>query len=1356
MADKTLTLGTKFIGDATQLIATVSKVRTAVKGMTTSMTGAGTASTRAARGISSVAPAAAGVSKATNKASVAMDSMRKGAGLLFNAYDRFTRALKVVTAYGLAGAAIYNIITAMKAGVAEIINYDQALKNLAAITGATASEIVIMDEAMRDVARTTKFSTGEIAEGMVLLGQAGFDASESLDAIHSTAMLATATLTSMQTTADLLTTSIRAFSLSTKESSRVADVMANAVTKSKLTIDKLRTAFNFVGAAAAQAGISLEQTAATMMVLANNGLRASTIGTGFRQVLARLISPSDKLRESYEAYGISLEKISPITAGYAESLKNLSKVLWDHEKGMVDMVKAYDLFKLRGAQAAAIIVKSYMSGDFRKALDHTYEVGTAAEMAAIQQTGLLVSFKNLADRAKLVAVALGDAGLKGAFRVLIDVVATVVTAMEYLVKSSMGSFILQVGVLTATLLGLGKVLVMMKGWLLGVIATMTAGMASMGFYRAMWISISTTLARFITPVTAVIAVLAIAAVALYRFGKRQQEAAKAAEENAVKIKAVADSLDTFEDVLSSAEVGSRKYSSTLKRMIKEHPELAEEIKRAAERMLGLTSVVDLSALSFEDLKTVLDKLEMEKRIESFKEQGKAIDFLAGEAKKWALELETTTDGYNALDVAMESSAATQEIANKKIKESDEALKAAAGTLAGWITEGKLSEKATLALIDTMVELGTIAPAVGKAIKDHLVAGLKLLADQSGKTKTEMEAFIADLPLDFQEYYKKLDVLRQVDFVKVKKKIAQELAEYKKHSVDLTLTDEQRNAAKYAIQLRALADYKAGLYKEYESEEENAARKLQVLKDFQEQAKQTYLDKLTANYEVYEKEVAAAEENEKAIAEITKRYLTAKEGLIRDHLGIVEGANVASNQIMLDGLKATYEAASKIIKSQLTDLKSELKTLESDLESTLDKIKSIEESYHEGLRGLKQKTMTDEEKWLDDRKEANRLLNEAIQTGDAETAEAARDAYKDLARIVKDESGETIRGIEETVKIAQGGFEKAHTVLTTLLSQQAHETRNQIQETEDSIASLNVEMEKYKTLTADLAERNITLSVSDAIIGLDEVMRQVDILEGKLGAGDEPLGIKIDTSQAVISISEVTGPLDELLKKIGEMGENQVLMVFRGRGSTTTGLVEKLNEIGYRFASIFKLVKDLAKTWITELKIIVIGLDNLRLAKKYYDGLKDKTITITIHTVYTSSGKKSGDSGGSSGGGGEGMQAGGLVPGTGVGDKIHALLEPTEFVINKEAVAKYGAGLFDLYNKMLVNISSGFKKGGIVLGSQRPRKMQEGGPAMTGLTSGGNTYHLTVSPMFMTGDRRSLEEAAIVLKSKLEDLDGRGY
>jgi len=79
----------------------------------------------------------------------------------------------------------------LKAGVTEIIQYDQALRNLQAISGATDAEVAHMGETIKDVARTTKFSTVEVAEGMVLLTQAGFSAAEATAAIHAVSMLAT-------------------------------------------------------------------------------------------------------------------------------------------------------------------------------------------------------------------------------------------------------------------------------------------------------------------------------------------------------------------------------------------------------------------------------------------------------------------------------------------------------------------------------------------------------------------------------------------------------------------------------------------------------------------------------------------------------------------------------------------------------------------------------------------------------------------------------------------------------------------------------------------------------------------------------------------------------------------------------------------------------------------------------------------------------------------------------------------------------------------------------------------------------------------------------------------------------------
>lgn len=50
-----------------------------------------------------------------------------------------------------------------------------------------------------------------------------------------------------------------------------------------------------------------------------------------------------------------------------------------------------------------------------------------------------------------------------------------------------------------------------------------------------------------------------------------------------------------------------------------------------------------------------------------------------------------------------------------------------------------------------------------------------------------------------------------------------------------------------------------------------------------------------------------------------------------------------------------------------------------------------------------------------------------------------------------------------------------------------------------------------------------------------------------------------------------------------------------------------------------------------------------------------------------------------------LARGGKLPGWGGGDIIRALLEPGEFVVRKEAVKKYGAGLFEMLNQMRLNL-----------------------------------------------------------------------
>jgi TP901 family phage tail tape measure protein len=377
---------------------------------------------------------------------------------LSNQFQLLGGAMKVSAAYMAAGSVFYQIAAGVKAGVKEIIDYDQALKNLSAITGATGKELDAMGDKIKDVASRTKFSTVEVAEGMVLLGQSGFSAEEAIQAMDAVANLATGTLTDMKFTTDLLTTTIRAFNLNAFEATKVADVMANAINKSKLTVDKLRIAFNYVGPAAHATGTSLEEVSAAMMVLANSGLRASTIGTGLRQILSRLAAPSDKLRESFQEHGIQMEDLNIRTHGFAGVLKNLHRVFVDSKTGIIDSAKAFELFGLRGANAILALTRSITTGEYKTALDYVYEVGTAAAMADKQIEGLALQFKNLADRAKLLAVELGALGIKDILSWFVQGLRGVVEGIKSFTGTESGSFIARLTIMNAAAFGLAVTL----------------------------------------------------------------------------------------------------------------------------------------------------------------------------------------------------------------------------------------------------------------------------------------------------------------------------------------------------------------------------------------------------------------------------------------------------------------------------------------------------------------------------------------------------------------------------------------------------------------------------------------------------------------------------------------------------------------------------------------------------------------------------------------------------------------------------------------------------------------------------------------------------------------------------------
>lgn len=385
----------------------------------------------------------------------------------------FGRALQSVgthvrsfASYATAASIIAGLVGGFQQATIAVIEYDQALKDLQAITSATDREVALMGETIKRVASTTKFSASEVAAGMKTLGQAGLSAKEAVQTIQAVSDLATGTLSDMGTSVDLVTTAMRVFDIQATDSGRIADVFANAVNRSKLTVDKLRVAFNYVGPIAARAGVSFEEVAGSMMVLANSGIRASTIGTGLRQVFSKLVKPTKAFQEAVKAAGFAMDDFNLKSNSMRTVIERLSVVVTDAED-------AFKMFGLRGASAISALTATNVEG-FDSMMEAVSQTGTAAAMAAKQMEGLGVKIKNMWDKAKNLAIALGEAGLSGALHLVVDGARALITVFTQLAGAPIVGLIFQVSAASVAVIALTTAMKMLAGTSLVTFFTTTA------------------------------------------------------------------------------------------------------------------------------------------------------------------------------------------------------------------------------------------------------------------------------------------------------------------------------------------------------------------------------------------------------------------------------------------------------------------------------------------------------------------------------------------------------------------------------------------------------------------------------------------------------------------------------------------------------------------------------------------------------------------------------------------------------------------------------------------------------------------------------------------------------------------
>lgn len=374
--------------------------------------------------------------------------------------------------YAVLGAGIGGAYALSK----QIVDLDTALHNLQGITQTTDIGMGKLRTTILDLSLTSKFSASQIATAATTLGQAGLSASQIEEALKPVILFAQASGSTIEESVQIMTSAMGAFNVQASELTNVADVFTAALNSSKLNIGQLSTAFQYSATTAAGLGISYNELVNVLSLMADAGIKAgSTLGTGFRQVVAQLEAPTAKFVAVLDRLHLTFDDVDIKSHGIITVLENLKKAGFD-------VTAAYEAFGNRGGSAIISMLNQ---------LDHVAErahelnaPGAAARASAIQMESLSASAHKAAN--EVVALAANAfAPLMNVLKGSLGVLGSVAHRIQELgpIVKVLGTFMILYGAVAATRY-LGSLLLLSRG-ALSVGATLinvtrTFGLAQMG------------------------------------------------------------------------------------------------------------------------------------------------------------------------------------------------------------------------------------------------------------------------------------------------------------------------------------------------------------------------------------------------------------------------------------------------------------------------------------------------------------------------------------------------------------------------------------------------------------------------------------------------------------------------------------------------------------------------------------------------------------------------------------------------------------------------------------------------------------------------------------------------------------
>ena len=244
-------------------------------------------------------------------------------------------------------------------------DFAKQMSTLQAVSGASAEQMNALSESAKELGSSTQFTAIQVGELQTEFAKMGFSTQQILDSTKATLDLAASMEVDLASAAMLAGSTVNAFGLQAEDTQRVVDVLAKSTSSSALDFNSLTESLKMAAPIAKSTGVSIEETAAMLGVLANTGIKGSLAGTGLSKTFIELNKKGIDLKDALDTVNKSSNGLNTaidlVGQVGAKSLLNLASKSEDIDKLTISLQES------EGAAAAMAEVRlDNLAGDTTK------------------------------------------------------------------------------------------------------------------------------------------------------------------------------------------------------------------------------------------------------------------------------------------------------------------------------------------------------------------------------------------------------------------------------------------------------------------------------------------------------------------------------------------------------------------------------------------------------------------------------------------------------------------------------------------------------------------------------------------------------------------------------------------------------------------------------------------------------------------------------------------------------------------------------------------------------------------------------------------------------------------------------